>query len=398
MTNIIIYNKNIKEENKKKQKMNKILLTLLGVAAIFSIGLTIGLSFANSDNNLEITGAPSPYITFVDNDSFDTCLQQLVGQPVQKQLDSIREFLFQQRKFIRGVQILQILSLFKRDGYALNISPRDEVIVIMKAYIAPLTTEEAIQIIQSIGSSNGIGSSIIISQIYDLENQQNQANLKNTIASYQNVVYNHIAVPQQSKNFQQNFLITSEGGHVGFIVDQSKSMAQVAYTAQDGTKVTRYDLLKNFFINKSDILQSYTTFSFLFMGSQNQNYKCIACAVGSYEYNKSFNSYVYNILYNQGDSNLYSTLEQLLSDPYSTLSEVFIFSDGIITEGTSSVNDFTKLISKTNVPRRNKIRINTVSFLIGGEEDDTVKQEATKLLQTLADVTGGTFIQISLQQ
>ncbi|KAL4509388.1 hypothetical protein ABPG72_018319 [Tetrahymena utriculariae] len=266
----------------------------------------------------------------------------------------------------------------------------------MKAYIAPLTTEEAIQILKSISYSNGIGSSIIISQIYDLENKQNQINLSQAIPTYQNVIQKRVAVIQDSKYFSQNFLITSEGEHVGFIVDQSKSMGQVAYTGQDGTKVTRYDILKNFFINKQDILQSYTAFSFQFMGT-NIGFKCNACAVGSYEQNKAFNSYIYNALNNQGESDLYSSLQQLLSDPYSDLSDVYIFSDGRITQGTSSVNDLVGLVYETNVPKRNKVRINTISFLVGGNEDENVKQEANQLLQTLADVTGGTFIQITPQ-
>ncbi|EAS03492.1 transmembrane protein, putative (macronuclear) [Tetrahymena thermophila SB210] len=378
--------------------MNKILLTLLGVAAISSIGLTIGLSFASSDNNLEKAGGPSPLLTFVDNASIDFLLQQLVGQPVSQQFDSIHNFVLNQRKFIRGTQILQILSLFKKDINVQQISPRDEIIAIMKAYIAPLSTEEAIQIIESIGTSNGIGSSIIISQIYDLDNEQNQDNLNIAIASYQNVIQKRVAAIQYSKNFYENFLITSEGAHVGFIVDQSKTMDRVAYKTQDGTEVTRYDLLKNFFNNKQDILQSYTAFSFLFMGYQNSKTKCIACAVGSYEQNKAFNSYVYNTQFILGESNLYSTLKELLSDPYSTLSDVYIFSDGVITEGNRLVKDYVKLISDTDAPRRNKIRINTVSFLVGDYEDDITKQEAIQLLQGLTDVTGGTFIQISPQQ
>ncbi|KAL4479851.1 hypothetical protein ABPG74_020367 [Tetrahymena malaccensis] len=376
--------------------MNKILLSLLGVAIISSIGLTIRLSLDNSGNNLEKVGDPSPFITFVDDTSIDTLLQQLVGLPVSQQLDSIHNFMLQEHKFLRGIQILQILSIFTIGSPQQN-DPRDQAIVIMKAYIAPLSTEEAIQILHSIRYSNGIGSSIIISQIYDSNSEQNQVNLNQAIATYEHVIEKSIAAIQYSKNFYENFLVTSEGQHVGFIVDQSKSMGQVAYTTQDGTKVTRYDLLKNFFANKYDILQRYTAFSFLFMGSYNTNSKCIACCVGSYEQNKAFNSYVYNALYTLGESNLYSTLEQLLSDPYSTLSDVYILSDGIITQGTSSINDLVRLISETNVPKRNKIRINTISFLVGGDEDENVKQEATQLMQILADVTGGTFIQINPQ-
>ncbi|KAL4479853.1 hypothetical protein ABPG74_020369 [Tetrahymena malaccensis] len=376
--------------------MNKILLSILGVAIVSSIGLTIALSLSNSDSNLEYAGTPSSYLTFVDNSSIDALLQQLVGLPVSQQLESIHYFVLQQRKFLRGIQILQILTLFEESPYSVQMTPRDQAIVIMKAYIAPLSTEEAIQILKSISYSNGIGSSIIISQIYDLENEQNQISLSQAIPTYMNVIQKHIAVVQDSKYFSQNFVITSEGEHVGFIVDQSKSMGQVAYVAQDGTKVTRYDLLKNFYINKQDILQSYTAFSFLFMGT-NSGLKCNACAVGSYEQNKAFNSYVYNILKNEGEADLYSTLQQLLSDPYSNLSDLYIFSDGIITQGSSSIEDLLRLIYETNAPKRNKVRINTVSFLVGGNEDESVKQEATQLLQTLADVTGGTFIQITPQ-
>lgn len=62
------------------------------------------------------------------------------------------------------------------------------------------------------------------------------------------------------------------------------------------------------------------------------------------------------------------------------LSDVYIWSDGIVTSGTKDVNEFVKLINSTNSQRKLKVRINTVSFLVGGNEDKTVKDEATHLL------------------
>jgi hypothetical protein len=62
--------------------------------------------------------------------------------------------------------------------------------------------------------------------------------------------------------------------------------------------------------------------------------------------------------------------------------------------GTQGVNDFIKLIDSINAQRRNKIRINTVSFLVGGNENASIRIAATTLMQTLADYTNGTFIQI----
>jgi len=51
------------------------------------------------------------------------------------------------------------------------------------------------------------------------------------------------------------------------------------------------------------------------------------------------------------------------------LSDVYIWSDGTITSGTTDVNEFIKLINSTNSQRKLKIRINSVSFLVGGNED-----------------------------
>ena len=62
--------------------------------------------------------------------------------------------------------------------------------------------------------------------------------------------------------------------------------------------------------------------------------------------------------------------------------------------GTQGINDFIMLIDSINAQRRIKIRINTVSFLVGGNEDASTRNAATTLLQTLADYTNGTFIQI----
>ena len=59
---------------------------------------------------------------------------------------------------------------------------------------------------------------------------------------------------------------------------------------------------------------------------------------------------------------------------------MYIWSDGIITQGTKDVNDFVKLIDSSNSLRSVKVRINTVSFLCGGSENDSDRNEATKLL------------------
>jgi len=69
-------------------------------------------------------------------------------------------------------------------------------------------------------------------------------------------------------------------------------------------------------------------------------------------------------------------------------------SDGLIPSGTQGVSDFIKLIDSINAQRRIKIRINTVSFLVGGKEDASARNAATTLLQILADYTNGTFIQV----
>lgn len=89
---------------------------------------------------------------------------------------------------------------------------------------------------------------------------------------------------------------------------------------------------------------------------------------------------------------MYKQLQKLLSVPIDQLSDAYIWSDGIITQGTKDVNDFIKLIESSNSLRPVKVRINTVSFLVGGSESDSARNEATQLLQTIADVTGGTFI------
>lgn len=101
-----------------------------------------------------------------------------------------------------------------------------------------------------------------------------------------------------------------------------------------------------------------------------------------------------NISSGGGSKDLYLKLSELASKPYSSLSEVHIWSDGLVPSGTQGVNDFIKLIDSINAQRRINIRINTVSFLVGGNEDARTRNAATTLLQTLADYTNGTFIQI----
>lgn len=107
------------------------------------------------------------------------------------------------------------------------------------------------------------------------------------------------------------------------------------------------------------------------------------------------NSAVLNVRLFGGEFNLYAKMTELFSNPLDQLSDVWIWSDGIITEGTTDIRDFLNLIDEQNKIRPNKIRVNTVSFLAGGNESQFVKDQATYLLQTLADVTGGTFIQVN---
>ena len=73
---------------------------------------------------------------------------------------------------------------------------------------------------------------------------------------------------------------------------------------------------------------------------------------------------------------------------------MYIWSDGVGSTDSYGVNDFIKLIDSINTQRRIKIRINTVSFLVGGKEFAPARDAATTLLQTLADYTNGSFIQI----
>jgi len=73
---------------------------------------------------------------------------------------------------------------------------------------------------------------------------------------------------------------------------------------------------------------------------------------------------------------------------------LYIWSDGLVSSGLHELNDFFALIDSINAQRRIKIRINTVSFLVGGNEDASTRNTATTLLQALADSTNGTFMQI----
>jgi len=66
----------------------------------------------------------------------------------------------------------------------------------------------------------------------------------------------------------------------------------------------------------------------------------------------------------------------------------------VVPSGTQGVSDFIKLIDSINAQRRIKIRINTFSFLVGGNEDARTRITARALLQALSDYTNGTFIQI----
>ncbi|KAL4454350.1 hypothetical protein ABPG74_012307 [Tetrahymena malaccensis] len=125
------------------------------------------------------------------------------------------------------------------------------------------------------------------------------------------------------------------------------------------------------------------------------DFKCNSFSTGSYEQRKSMNSFVLNLLHNGRESNIYQQLNYLLSNPYNQITDLYIWSDGIITEGTSNINDFVNLIKETNSQRRNNILINTISFLVGGNEPQSVRDNATQILKTLANVTGGTFIQVS---
>ncbi|KAL4500497.1 hypothetical protein ABPG72_003448 [Tetrahymena utriculariae] len=338
---------------------------------------------------------PNLYMSFIDEVSVDNFIMTLQGKPDSEQLQSIQSFTLQQRKFFNANQILKILVMLKEYVYPEQNLVRNYAIEIMKPYISPLTTAEAQQILKIISVSDGIASGIIVSQIYDLYgNIENQQSLNMTLSTYDNMLYKQLSNQQYSKIFYYNFLITTEGKHVAFIIDQSKTMAAIAQTKEDGTNVTRYDLLRQFSQNKNDIFQSYTAFSYILMGNYT-DYRCNSCPTGSYEQRKAMNSLVGNILHNGGESNIYSQLKGLLSNPFNSITDLYIWSDGIITEGTSNINDFVKLVKETNPQRRSNIRINTVSFLIGGDEPQNVKDNATQLLQTLADITGGTFIQVT---
>ncbi|KAL4454347.1 hypothetical protein ABPG74_012304 [Tetrahymena malaccensis] len=374
--------------------MNTILLSILAITTLSTIGLTIGLYLETQQQDLYLE-VPSPYIRFIDETEVDQLIMTLQGKSDSEQLKSIQSFTLEQHKFYSSDQILKILVILKESVYPQYNQVRNYAIEVMKPYIGPLTTAQAQQILKIISASDGIASGVVVSQIYDLYgNTENQQSLNMTLATYDNMLYKQIINQQYAKNFYYNFLITSEGKHVAFIIDQSKTMATVAQIRSDGTNLTRYDLLRQFSQNRNDIFQSFTAFSYILMGNYT-DFKCNSCPTGSYEQRKAMNSFVLNVLHNGGESNIYQQLNYFLSNPYNQITDLYIWSDGIITEGTSNINDFVNLIKETNSQRRNNIRINTVSFLVGGNEPQSVKDNSTQLLKTLADVTGGTFIQVS---
>lgn len=48
------------------------------------------------------------------------------------------------------------------------------------------------------------------------------------------------------------------------------------------------------------------------------------------------------------------------------MSDLYILTDGIVTKGIKEIESFIKLINDINNQRKIKVRINTVSFLVGG--------------------------------
>lgn len=46
------------------------------------------------------------------------------------------------------------------------------------------------------------------------------------------------------------------------------------------------------------------------------DYRCNSCPTGSYEQRKAMNSFVGNVYRNGGESNLFDSLRDLLSNPY----------------------------------------------------------------------------------
>ncbi|KAL4454351.1 hypothetical protein ABPG74_012308 [Tetrahymena malaccensis] len=350
--------------------------------------------YEKSEEDKVLSGI-SPYIKFLEDTLVDNLVLQLQEQTKQEQLLSIQNFTVQQHKFFSASQILKILVVLFSDKHDPPPNQvRNHAIIAMKPYISPLSTDQAQQIISIIPWADGVGSGIIVSQIYDLYNNiQNQEKFNYTIQQYYPQLYRYYSSLQFSKNFITNFLITSEGLNVAFIIDQSSTMGAFAFNQEDGTIVTRYQLLKQFYFqNVFDILESFTSLSYKFMGNFTDQI-CDPCPISRLGYVRTMSVLVDRLLYTGGDSNIYQSLEYFLTNPFNQITDIYLLSDGISTEGTIYINDFIKLVEETNSHRRSKIRINTVSFLIGGNEPLIVKENANNLLQTLADITGGTFIQ-----
>ncbi|KAL4454348.1 hypothetical protein ABPG74_012305 [Tetrahymena malaccensis] len=351
----------------------------------------------NEEQDKQLSGI-SPYIQCVEDTLVDDLVLSLQGQTNQEQLQSIQNFTVQQHKFFSASQILKILLVLQSNS---EINPnlvRNHAIIAMKPYISPLSTIQAQQIISIIPWADGVGPGIIMSQIYDQDsNIQNKETFNSTISGYYRKLNSYQSSQQFLKYYRNNFLITTEGLiNVAFIIDQSSTMGSVAYKKEDGSIIKRYDLLRQFYSDtRLDIFQKFKTFSYSFMGGINKNEICLFCSTDSYVCLKAMSALVYNNIFYDGDSNIYKSLEYYLSNPSNQITDLYLWSDGITTEGTIYINDFIKLVEETNYRRGTKIRINTVSFLVGGDEPLIVKQNSNNLLQTLADITGGTFIQVS---
>ncbi|KAL4506047.1 hypothetical protein ABPG72_013808 [Tetrahymena utriculariae] len=176
-----------------------------------------------------------------------------------------------------------------------------------------------------------------------------------------------------------------------FVIDISGSME---YTFKaNGETISRLAFVKSQLTKTiAEQLKSYQKFNIIIFGNSASQWKT-DYVDASPENVQAAIAYI-NKLTTNGATNISSGLD-LAFNTKQALKAIYLLSDGVPNSGVQTVDGIKKYLTEKNASRTEKVVVNTISFIMGGVEKQNERDLSFQFLNTIADVTNGSFKGIS---
>jgi len=374
---------------KNKMKSQVILFTLILLAIVFqsysrgreSYSRGRRIAVVKSFSTLENENFCPQNSTRSDTD-IDTLIKEIDKESfTEKKLELLARYINSSSLAFTGQQVNKLITHFS------FTDAKTKAIAMMNAYIIGMTSDEMIQLLNSVTFSREKLQTLqaVKDTLSDAENKENIVQKAFTFSSDRNEA-RKILNDTVSRNCVFG---TVEDKVAIFLIDLSGSM-DTDFVTPAGKKYTRLEFVKEqLSLVIEEQLKPYQMFNVVGFSSNLYPWSSAGVVNATSENVASAVKYV-NSLRTVGGTNLYNAIQDALSNTKIDLRGLYLLSDGLPNEGVTNVDTIISNIKTLNAQRKTPVVINTTAFLLGKSSQEE-KVASAKLMRLIAEATGGVF-------